>query len=49
MQDFEHYDYTMTLEKLRRVLADPATGPIQVVINGEYYDLLNEKEDNKNE
>ena len=42
MQDFTMYDYTLTVDDLKKVIADGE--PVVVIINGEYYDLKGEDE-----
>ena len=42
MQDFRHFDYVITPSGLIKALE--AGQDISVVINGEYYDLKKEKE-----
>ena len=37
MQDFKLYDYKITLDGIRK--AAEAGQPVTVIINGEYYDL----------
>lgn len=39
MQDFRLYDYTLTLEQLRRVMTEDAQ-TVVAIINGEYYDII---------
>lgn len=39
MQDFRLYDYTLTLEQLRRVMTEDAQ-TVVAIINGEYYDIV---------
>lgn len=37
MQDFKTYDYTLTIEDLKKALEDGQH--ITAIINGEYYDI----------
>lgn len=37
MQDFTKYDFTLTVDDLKRIIADGEN--VTVIINGEYYDL----------
>lgn len=46
MQDFRHYDYTITPEALKKML-ESGYKNITVIINGEYYDLKEDKEGDK--
>lgn len=39
MQDFLRYDYTLTLEQLRRVMTEDGQ-TVVAIINGEYYDII---------
>lgn len=41
MQDFGTYNYNLTIEDLKKAQKD-WNGPIVVIINGEYYNLVRE-------
>lgn len=43
MQDFSRYSYKLTLDDLKKA-QEEWDGPIVVIINGEYYDLVKEEE-----
>ena len=47
MQDFRHFDYTITPEQLKDLL-EQGFDNITVIINGEYYDLKADKEEKEN-
>lgn len=46
MQDFRTYDYTLTIDRLKEIQAEYA-GDIVIIINGEYYNLIQEGENEK--
>lgn len=46
MQDFTTYQYTITLKQLED--AQKIVKNITVIINGEYYDLIDEPKEKKN-
>ena len=43
MQDFTRYDYTITAEQMKQAQQDGQA--VIVIINGEYYDFISDKED----
>lgn len=43
MQDFRTYNYNLTIEDLKKA-QDEWDGPIVIIINGEYYNLITEEE-----
>ena len=42
MQDFMRYDFTLTVDNLKRIVDDGEE--VTVIINGEFYDLKGEDE-----
>ena len=47
MQDFTHYNYDITIEQLKR--AFEVVKDISVIINGEYYTLIEEPSEKRAE
>lgn len=45
MQDFKSYNYTLTIEDLKKALEDGQH--ITAIINGEYYDIQPGKDESK--
>lgn len=45
MQDFTHYNYNITIEQLKK--AFEIVHDISVIINGEYYTLIEEPTNNR--
>ena len=47
MQDFKQYDYTLTLDQLKKIYEE--NKDIIIIINGEYYELIERKQVNAND
>ena len=42
MQDFRNYNYNLTIDDLKKA-QEEWDGPIVIIINGEYYNLIMEE------
>ena len=47
MQDFNNYDYKITIDQLKAI--SDIVNNITVIINGEYYDLISDSGNNLDE